>query len=346
MTATTARPPIAVRGAVRRVLMSAALAATVLMALPALAANKFITVASTTSTQNSGLFGHMLPMFTKKTGIDVRVVAVGTGQAIKLAERGDADVLFVHHKASEEKFVKDGFGVKRFDVMYNEYVVVGPKSDPAKVAGSKDAVAAFKKLAAAKAPFASRGDNSGTHKAELEIWTAAGVDVKKGGGTWYRATGSGMGATLNTAAGMNAYALADRGSWIAFKNRGDLKIVVEGDQRLFNQYGIILVNPNKHAHVKAKQGQAFIDWTLGPDGQAAIASFKLGGQQLFFPIAGKGSSQSASEPRRAVTTIQLISPTAVGDPRAWPHGQSPRTAASRPSRMWMTRSAERAKFSA
>jgi tungstate transport system substrate-binding protein len=289
MTTTTARPSRAARGA-RRVLLLALSGAAMLAALPALAADRFITVASTTSTENSGLFGHMLPLFTKKTGIQVRVVAVGTGQAIKLAEKGDADVLFVHHKASEEKFVKQGFGVRRIDVMYNDYVVVGSKADPAKVGGGLDAVAAFGKIAAAKAPFASRGDNSGTHKAELEIWKAAGVDVKKDSGTWYRATGSGMGATLNTAAGMNAYALADRGSWIAFKNKGDLKIVVEGDGRLFNQYGIILVNPAKHAHIKVKEAQAFIDWTIGPEGQAAIASFKLDGQQLFFPNARRGSS--------------------------------------------------------
>jgi tungstate transport system substrate-binding protein len=254
------------------------------------AAERFITVASTTSTQNSGLFGHILPLFAKKTGIEVRVVAVGTGQAIKIAERGDADVLFVHHKASEENFVKAGFGVKRLEVMYNDYVVVGPKTDPAKIAGGKDAAKALKAIAAAKAPFASRGDDSGTHKAELAIWQKAGIDVKKDGGAWYRATGSGMGATLNTAAGMGAYALADRGTWIAFKNKQDMRIAVEGDPALFNQYGVILVNPAKHPHVKVKDGQTFVDWLVAKEGQAAIASFKQGGEPLFFPNAKKEGS--------------------------------------------------------
>jgi tungstate transport system substrate-binding protein len=261
-----------------------------LLAAPTHAAERYITVASTTSTQNSGLFGHILPLFTKKTGISVRVVAVGTGQALKIAERGDADVLFVHHPASEEKFVARGFGVKRLEVMYNDYVVVGPKSDPAKIAGLKDAAAAFKKIAQAQAPFASRGDDSGTHKAERALWEKAGVEVKKAGGSWYRATGSGMGATLNTAAGMAAYALADRGTWISFKNKGDLTILVEGDPALFNQYGVILVNPERHRHVKAQDGQAFIDWLTSRDGQAAIASFTLRGQQLFFPNAKREGS--------------------------------------------------------
>jgi tungstate transport system substrate-binding protein len=218
----------------------------------------------------------------------VRVVAVGTGQAIRLAERGDADVLFVHHKPSEEKFVREGFGLERFAVMYNDYVVVGPKADPAKIGGLEDAAAAFKKIAAAQAPFASRGDNSGTNIAELAIWTMAGIDVKGAG--WYRATGSGMGATLNTAAGMGAYALADRGTWISFKNKQDIKIVVEGDPALFNPYGAIAVNPAKHPHVKAKDGQAFIAWLVSAEGQAAIASFKLAGEQLFFPNAKKSGS--------------------------------------------------------
>ena len=252
------------------------------------AAERFITLASTTSTENSGLFGHILPLFTKKTGISVRVVAVGTGQAIRLAERGDADVLFVHHLPSEEKFVREGFGVERFQVMYNDYVVIGPKADPARIAGSKDAGAAFKKIATARALFASRGDNSGTHQAELEIWSKAGVDPK--GAEWYRATGSGMGATLNTAAGMGAYALADRGTWISFKNKLDLKIVVEGDPALFNPYGVIAVNPAKHPHVKAKDANAFVSWLTSPEGQAAIAGFKLEGQQLFFPNAKKAGS--------------------------------------------------------
>ncbi len=256
-----------------------------LVAPPTSAAERFITVASTTSTENSGLFKHILPLFETKSGIGVRVVAVGTGQAVRLAERGDADVLFVHHKPSEEKFIAAGFGVKRFDVMYNDFVVVGPAADPARIAGGQDAAAALAKIAAARAPFASRGDDSGTHKTELELWAKAGVDVKKGGGTWYRATGSGMGATLNTAAGMAAYALADRGSWLAFKNKGDLKIVLAGDPVLFNQYGIILVNPEKHPTVKAGDGQTFIDWIVSAEGQRAIASFTVEGEPLFFPNA-------------------------------------------------------------
>lgn len=259
-------------------------------ALPAAAADKFIVVASTTSTQNSGLFQHMLPIFTKKTGIEVRVVAVGTGQAIKNAEKGDADVLFVHHKPSEEKFVAAGNGVKRFDVMYNDYVIVGPKSDPAGVKGMRDAPAAMRKIAAAKATFASRGDDSGTHKAEQAMWKAAGVDIKAASGGWYRETGSGMGATLNVAAGTPAYALTDRGTWLSFANKKDLVVVVEGDQRLFNQYGVILVNPKKHGHVKAAEGQAFIDWLISAEGQKAIADFKVGGEQLFFANARKTAS--------------------------------------------------------
>jgi tungstate transport system substrate-binding protein len=271
-------------------LRSGVLAAALALLVPfaASADERFITVASTTSTENSGLFGHILPMFTKKTGIAVRVVAVGTGQAIRLAERGDADVLFVHHRPSEEKFVKDGFSVERFDVMYNDYVLVGPKADPAKIADGKDVAAAFKKIADAKAPFASRGDNSGTHKAELEVWDKAKIDTK--GAAWYRSTGSGMGATLNTAAGMGAYALADRGTWISFKNKADMRIVVEGDPVLFNPYGVMAVNPAKHPHIKAKDGQAFVNWLISSEGQAAIASFKLDGQQLFFPDAKKARS--------------------------------------------------------
>jgi tungstate transport system substrate-binding protein len=254
-----------------------------LSAEPTLAEDRFIVVASTTSTLDSGLFEHLLPLFAQKTGIEVRVVAKGTGQAIKEAQNGDADVLFLHDKKSEKKFVADGFGVKRFDVMYNDFVIVGPKSDPAGITGLKDAPAALAKVAAANAPFASRGDDSGTHKAELRLWTAAGVDVKAASGGWYRETGSGMGPTLNTAAGMGAYALADRGTWLAFKNKGDLEILVEGDRRLFNQYGVMLVNPQKHPHVKATDGQAFVDWLISPEGQRAIADFKIEGQQLFFP---------------------------------------------------------------
>lgn len=255
-----------------------------------LAADKSITVASTTSTQNSGLFKHILPLFKKSSGLEVRVVAVGTGQAIRLARRGDADVLFVHHKPSEEKFVAEGFGVARRDVMYNDFVIVGPTADPAGIKGLKDAPAALAGVARAKALFASRGDDSGTNKKERALWKATGIDVKKASGTWYRETGSGMGATLNAAAGMRAYTLADRGTWISFKNRRGLAILSEGDVRLFNQYGVILVNPAKHPHVKAKAGQAFVDWITSKHGQAAIAAYKVGGQQLFFPNASKGGS--------------------------------------------------------
>jgi len=268
----------------RRFVAIQVLAAT-LMATAALAADKSIIVQSTTSTESSGLFGYLLPLFTAKTGITVNVVAVGTGQAIKNAMNGDGDVLLVHAKPDEEKFVADGYGVERFDVMYNDFIVVGPAGDPAGIAGSKDAPAALKKIAQAQATFASRGDNSGTHKKELELWKDAGVDVGAASGTWYRETGSGMGATLNTAVGMGAYALTDRGTWISFKNKGDYKIVVEGDPTLFNQYGVILVSPKKHPRVKAAEGQAFIDWILSEEGQQAIASFKIDGLQLFFPNA-------------------------------------------------------------
>ncbi len=264
--------------------------ATMTIAFAAQAEDKFITVASTTSTANSGLFDFMLPKFTAKTGIQVRVVAVGTGKAIKLAENGDADVLFVHHKPSEEKFVAAGFGVKRTDVMYNDFVVVGPKSDPTKMKSTKTAKDALKKVADAKAPFASRGDDSGTNKKELSLWKAAGVDVKKAGGEWYRATGSGMGATLNVASGMNAYALTDRATWLKFKNKGDLEITLEGDPELFNQYGIILVNPKKHKHVKEKLGQTFIDWVIGSEGQKVINEYQIEGRPAFFANAKKAAS--------------------------------------------------------
>ncbi|HEY5597771.1 MAG TPA: substrate-binding domain-containing protein [Kiloniellales bacterium] len=263
---------------------------TLAWALPIHAAERYITVASTTSTENSGLFTHLLPIFQDKTGIEVRVVAVGTGQAIKLAQNGDADVLFVHHKPSEEKFVAEGYGVKRFDVMYNDFVIVGPKADPAGVRGGHDAVDALQKIAAAKAAFASRGDDSGTHKMEQSLWQAAGIDAAAASGQWYRETGSGMGATLNAAAGMGAYALTDRATWISFKNKADLELVVEGDKRLFNQYGVILVNPAKFPHVKERDGQAFVDWLIGPDGQKTIADFHVDDQQLFFPNAGKAGS--------------------------------------------------------
>ncbi len=252
-------------------------------AAPAAAQDKSIVVASTTSTEQSGLFKHILPLFEAKTGIKVRVVALGTGQALDTGRRGDADVVFVHDREAELKFVADGFGVERREVMYNDFVVVGPAADPAKVKGSKDTVDSLKKIAAAKAPFASRGDKSGTHAAELRFWKAAGIDLAAGKGTWYRETGSGMGPTLNTAAGMNAYALADRGTWLSFKNRQSLVIAVEGEQKLFNQYGVMLVNPAKHAHVKRELGMAFVDWISSREGQAAIASYKIGGEQLFFP---------------------------------------------------------------
>ena len=254
---------------------------------PAAAQERFIVVQSTTSTRNSGLYDHILPMFTEKTGIEVRVVAVGTGQAIRNAANGDGDVLLVHARDAEERFVADGFGVARFDVMYNDFVVVGPAADPARVTGMTDAVAAFAKIAQAEAVFASRGDDSGTHKAELGLWKAVGVDVAAASGRWYRETGSGMGTTLNTGIGMGAYVMTDRATWISFGNKGTHRIVFEGDPRLFNQYGIILVNPAKHPHVKADLGQRFVDWVLSREGQAAIASFTVDGQRLFFPNAGR-----------------------------------------------------------
>lgn len=256
----------------------------------ALAQDKFIVVASTTSTEQSGLFGHILPAFTKKTGIQVRVVAQGTGQALKTGEQGNADVVFVHDPVAEQKFVDAGFGVDRRLVMYNDFVIVGPKSDPAKVANTRDVVAAYKKIAAAKAPFASRGDSSGTHAAELRLWKEADIDVKTAGAGWYRETGSGMGPTLNTASGMNAYAFTDRGTWLSFKNRGDLIIAVQGDVKLFNQYGVMLVNPAKHAHVKVAEGKAFMDWITSKEGQDAVAAYKIEGEQLFFPNYKPGAN--------------------------------------------------------
>lgn len=271
----------------------AAAAAFAGLATNANAEDPFIVVQSTTSTENSGLFKHLLPMFKAKTGIDVRVVAVGTGQAIKNAANGDGDVLLVHARKAEEEFIAKGGGVKRFDVMYNDFVIVGPKSDPAKVAATKTVADALKAISSAKAPFASRGDDSGTHKAELKLWQAAGIDLKAAGGDWYRSTGSGMGATLNTAAGMSAYALTDRATWSSFKNKADMKIVAEGDKALFNQYGVILVNPEKHKHVKVKEGQMFIDWLLGAEGQNAIRSFKIDGEQQFFPNASQEGLKKA-----------------------------------------------------
>jgi tungstate transport system substrate-binding protein len=258
--------------------------------LSAIAADRFITVASTTSTENSGLFRHLLPLFQQDTGIEVRVVAVGTGQALELAQRGDADVLFVHHKPSEEKFVAEGFGVARFDVMYNDFVVVGPRTDPAGVKGMTDVAAALAQVAAKQAIFVSRGDDSGTHKLELSLWKAAGVNVAAVSGTWYREAGSGMGTTLNTASGLEAYSLTDRGTWISFKNRGNLVVLVEGDSRLLNQYGVMLVNPKKYPHVKTTDGQRFIDWLLSDQGQQAIAAFRIEGEQAFLPNARKTGS--------------------------------------------------------
>lgn len=249
------------------------------------AREKFITVASTTSTEQSGLFGFILPVFQERTGIQVRVVALGTGQALEMARRGDADVVFVHDPAAERRFVSEGYGIARRDVMYNDFVLVGPERDPAKVGGGKDIAAALQKIQAARAPFASRGDKSGTHAAEVRLWKEAGIDIAARKGPWYRETGSGMGPALNTASSMNAYILADRGTWLAFKNRGDLAILVEGDKRLFNQYGVMLVNPAKHPHVKKALAQRFVDWVTSADGQRAIGQFTIHGQPLFVPNA-------------------------------------------------------------
>jgi tungstate transport system substrate-binding protein len=250
--------------------------------------DRYITVASTTSTENSGLFAHLLPLFEARTGIAVRVVALGTGQALDVARRGDADVVFVHDTAAEEQFVAQGYGVERRQVMYNDFVLVGPVSDPAKIGGSRDAPRALATIAAAKAPFVSRGDRSGTHAAELRLWAAAGIDIATQKGSWYRETGAGMGATLNVASAMDAYVLADRGTWLAFANRGNLRILAEGDRRLFNQYGVILVNPARHPHVKQAEARAFIDWLVADEGQAAIADFRVHGEQAFFPDAEQG----------------------------------------------------------
>ncbi len=246
-----------------------------------------IVVASTTSTEQSGLFKHILPLFKKKTGIEVKVVALGTGQALDAARRGDADVVLVHDRPAEDKFVAEGFAKARQDVMYNDFVLIGPKDDPAGIRGA-GVEEAFRKIAAAKAPFVSRGDRSGTHSAELRSWKEAGVDLAAARGDWYRDVGQGMGPALNTASSLNAYILADRGTWLSFKNRGDLTILVEGDKRLFNPYGVMLVNPEKHASVKVKEGQAFIDWLVSPEGQKAIADYRIDGEQLFFPSAKKG----------------------------------------------------------
>lgn len=269
-----------------RILIAALASAVLSLGAGASAEERVITVSSTTSTEQSGLFGYILPVFEKESGIKVRVVALGTGQALDTARRGDADVVFVHDQAAEEKFITEGWGIERKEVMYNDFVLIGPKADPAKAAG-KDILEGLRRIAVAepRPPFVSRGDKSGTHAAELRYWKAAGVDLEKVKGPWYRDTGSGMGPALNTASSMNAYILADRGTWLAFRNRGDLGILVEGDTRLFNQYGVILVNPARHPHVRKEDGQRFIDWLVSPAGQKTIAEYKIGGEQLFFPNA-------------------------------------------------------------
>ncbi len=249
------------------------------------AQDRAITVASTTSTEQSGLFGYLLPRFTEATGIGVKVVAVGTGQALDIGRRGDADVVFVHDHVAEDKFMSEGQCVKRYDVMYNDFIIVGPKTDPAHISGDKDVADALRKIATAKAPFISRGDRSGTHEAELRLWKIAGVDVAAAKGDWYREIGQGMGPALNMASSSSAYLLSDRGTWLSFKNKGDLAVLTEGDKRLFNQYGVMLVNPEKHPTVKAKDGQAFVDWLISSKGQETIAGYKVGGEQLFFPNA-------------------------------------------------------------
>jgi tungstate transport system substrate-binding protein len=262
-------------------------AALVTGSAPSFAADEpFIVVASTTSTEQSGLFAHLLPAFEADTGIKVRVVAVGTGQALDIGRRGDADVVFVHDRVAEDKFMSENEGVKRLPVMYNDFVIVGPKNDPAKIAGGSDVLAAFRAIAQAKAPFVSRADRSGTHAAELRYWKLAGIDIDAVKGPWYKETGSGMGAALNTASGLDAYILADRGTWLSFNNRGNLTIVVQGDKRLFNQYGVMLVNPQKHPNVKRELGQKFVDWLVSPRGQSVIAAYRINGEQLFFPNAG------------------------------------------------------------
>ena len=262
-----------------------AVVAGVLISASAPAQDKSIVVASTTSTEDSGLFGHILPLFKAKTGIEVRVVAQGTGQALDTARRGDADAVFVHARSAEETFLAEGFGVKRYPVMYNDFVLIGPRSDPAGIEGSRDILAALKTLCGKGVPFISRGDRSGTHIAELALWKLAGIDIAADKGPWYKEIGQGMGAALNTASAANAYVLADRGTWLSFRNKGDLAVAVEGDRLLFNQYGVMLVNPQKHPTVKVELGQRFIDWLISPDGQRAIAGYKINGEQLFYPNA-------------------------------------------------------------
>lgn len=273
----------------RRTFLAAAIAA---LAIPAQAQERFITVSSTTSTEQSGLFGHILPIFTRETGIAVRVVALGTGQALDVGRRGDADVVFVHDRAAEERFVAEGFGGPRRHVMFNDFVITGPAADPARIAGLRDTNQALRRIAEARAPFISRGDRSGTHAAELRLWQMAGVDPTPGRGQWYREVGQGMGPALNTAAAQGAYILTDRGTWLSFRNRQDQRILVEGDARLFNQYGVMLVNPQRHTHVKAADGQRFIDWIVSPAGQDAIASYRINGEQLFFPNARQAEPTS------------------------------------------------------
>ena len=267
-------------------LLAISIATLSLLSQSAIAQEKSIVLSSTTSTEQSGLFGFILPIFKMKSGIDVKVVAVGTGQALDIGRRGDADVVFVHDKPAEEKFVSEGFATQRNEVMYNDFVLIGPKSDPAKIVGGKDIQAAFKKIASSQAPFVSRGDKSGTHAAESRYWKDAGITPTPGA-SWYKETGSGMGPALNTASGMNGYILADRATWLTFKNRVDLTILVQGDPKLFNQYGVMLVNPAKYPNVKKAEGQAFIDWILSKNGQDVIASYQIGGEQLFFPNAKK-----------------------------------------------------------
>src|SRR6185312_1242496 len=274
----------------RRTILAAAAISVAIITAPAHAQDKSIVVSSTTSTQDSGLFGYILPLFKAKTGIDVKVIAQGTGQALDTGRRGDADVVFVHAKSAEEKFLAEGQGVKRYPVMYNDFVLIGPKSDPAGIKGMKDVGAALKAIMARAAPFISRGDRSGTHVAEINLWKASGIDIEQEKGPWYKSVGQGMGAALNTAGASNAYVLSDRGTWISFKNKGDLVIAVEGDKRLFNQYGVMLVNPAKHPNVKKDLGQQFIDWLVSPEGQKAIADYKINGEQLFYPNASDPSA--------------------------------------------------------
>ena len=275
----------------RRTLIAAAALGTIVIATPpAFAQDKSIVVASTTSTQDSGLFEYLLPLFKKKTGITVKVVAQGTGQALDTGRRGDADVVFVHAKSAEEKFLAEGQGVHRYPVMYNDFVLIGPKSDPAGIKGMKDVGKAFQTIKDKQASFISRGDRSGTNIAELKLWKDAGIDIVKDKGPWYKSIGQGMGAALNTAGAGNAYVLSDRGTWIHFKNKGDLQILVEGDKRMFNQYGVMLVNPAKHPNVKKELGQQFIDYLISPQGQKDISNYKINGEQLFYPNANDHSA--------------------------------------------------------